>query len=197
MGGHCADYGFRFWLRVQLLRKTGQHSTASSCTASGILRAGIFDSRRQKSEPCEDFCGDSYAPVQCAPSISRLPRRNMLRRSCLLRRSKRVGTLLRRDSSSPRLCPCFYHSTLLCICQVAAEKRRQIKKYPYRSIAPERFKALREHCMLYSCSVHTYEALRLCASLPDLSSLCSGTPSVRWLSKGDGAQESGGAWAIL
>ncbi len=141
MGGHCADYGFRFGLRVQLLRKTGQHSTASSCTASGLLRAGIFDSRRQKSEPCEDFCGDSYAPVQCAPSISRLPRRNMLRRSCLLRRSKRVGTLLRRDSSSPRLCPCFYHSTLLCICQVAAEKRRQIKKYPYKSIAPERFKA--------------------------------------------------------
>ncbi len=179
MGGHCADYGFRFGLRVQLLRKTGQHSTASSCTASGILRAGIFDSRRQKSEPCEDFCGDSYAPVQCAPSISRLPRRNMLRRSCLLRRSKRVGTLLRRDSSSPRLCPCFYHSTLLCICQVAAEKRRQIKKYPYRSIAPERFKALGGHCMLYRCSVNTYEALRLCASLPDLSSLCSGTPSVR------------------
>ena len=125
MGGHCADYGFRFGLQVQLLRKTGQHSTASSCTASGLLRAGIFDSRRQKSEPCEDFCGDSYALIQCAPSISRLPRRNMLRRSCLLRRSKRVGTLLRRDSSSPRLCPCFYHSTLLCICQVAAEKKRQ------------------------------------------------------------------------
>ena len=134
MGGHCADYGFRFGLRVQLLRKTGQHSTASSCTVCGLLRAGIFDSRRQKSEPCEDFCGDSYAPVQCAPSISRLPRRNMLRRSCLLRRSKRVGTLLRRDSSSPRLCPCFYHSTLLCICQVAAEKSPQIPARPFRSL---------------------------------------------------------------
>ena len=36
------------------------------------------------------------------------------------------------------------------------------------------------------CSVNTYEALRLCAPLPYLSSLCFGTPSVWGLSKGDG-----------